>query len=63
MAGGMRRFAGTVEKSPYEFLSERSDRTAKLLGSGPDLLRYLNEHKTLECNTLRDRESDSFREC
>ena len=37
MADEMRRFKGTDEKNPFEAMSERFDRAAKLLGLDPDL--------------------------
>ena len=37
MADDMRRFKGTDEKNPFEAMSERFDRAAKLLGLDPDL--------------------------
>ena len=37
MADEMRRFTGTDEKNPFEAMSERFDRAAKLLGLDPDL--------------------------
>jgi glutamate dehydrogenase (NAD(P)+) len=37
MADEMRRFKGTDEKNPFEAMSERFDRAARLLGLDPDL--------------------------
>lgn len=37
MADEMRRFTGSDEKNPFEAMSERFDRAAKLLGLDPDL--------------------------
>ena len=37
MADEMRRFKGTDEKNPFEAMSERFDRAAKILGLDPDL--------------------------
>ena len=37
MADEMRRFKGSDEKNPFEAMSERFDRAAKLLGLDPDL--------------------------
>jgi glutamate dehydrogenase (NAD(P)+) len=37
MADDMRRFKGSDEKNPFEAMSERFDRAAKLLGLDPDL--------------------------
>lgn len=41
MADEMRRFKGTDEKNPFEAMSERFDRAAKLLGLDPDLYAVL----------------------
>jgi glutamate dehydrogenase (NAD(P)+) len=41
MADEMRRFIGTDEKNPFEAMSERFDRAAKLLGLDPDLYAVL----------------------
>jgi glutamate dehydrogenase (NAD(P)+) len=41
MADEMRRFKGTDEKNPFEAMSERFDRAAKILGLDPDLYAVL----------------------
>ncbi len=41
MADEMRRFKGSDEKNPFEAMSERFDRAAKLLGLDPDIYKVL----------------------
>lgn len=41
MADEMRRFVGTDEKNPFEAMSERFDRAARILGLDPDLYAVL----------------------
>src|SRR4028119_1374079 len=41
MADEMRRFKGSDEKNPFEAMSERFDRAAKILGLDPDLYAVL----------------------